>query len=175
MTFAQFNRLVTKSYEVAHLRPPAYPVVKDLFELIDARKDGVIDVKEWNQTFGKAGEGNSNLSVKTTALSGWENSREFEKIGSQMARNRKLIIQNFKTFLQGESRDGQPSTLFTFSQGKKALDGWLYQHFRGQVSDAQLKCLFGVAQVPSESQHEPRFDYMRLLDVYKARYAGPQK
>lgn len=58
MTFAQFNRLVTKSYEVAHLRPPTYPVVKDLFELIDARKDGVIDVKEWNQTFGKAGEGN---------------------------------------------------------------------------------------------------------------------
>lgn len=90
-------------------------MVKDLFELIDTRKDGVIDVKEWNQTFGKAGEGNSNLSVKTTALSGWENSREFEKIGSQMARNRKLIIQSFKTFLQGQTKGEKPNTLFSFA------------------------------------------------------------
>jgi hypothetical protein len=48
---------MTKCYEVAHLKPPAYPVVKDLFDTIDIRKDGSLDLKEWQQTFGQVTEG----------------------------------------------------------------------------------------------------------------------
>lgn len=38
---------MTKCYEVAHMKAPAYPVVKDLFDTIDIRKDGMLDLKEW--------------------------------------------------------------------------------------------------------------------------------
>ena len=43
---------MTKCYEMAHLKAPTYPIAKDLFDTIDVRKDGTLDVKEWQQTFG---------------------------------------------------------------------------------------------------------------------------
>lgn len=68
---------MTKCYEMAHLKVPAYPVVKDLFDTVDIRKDGLVDLKEWQQTFGAVTEGTNQLSVKTTPMAVWENSREF--------------------------------------------------------------------------------------------------
>lgn len=59
------------------MKAPAYPVVKDIFEIIDIRKDGLIDVKEWQQTFGMITEGEKNLTVKATPLVMWETTREF--------------------------------------------------------------------------------------------------
>jgi len=56
---------------------PAYPVIKDLFDTIDIRKDGILDTNEWQQTFGHVTEGNNKLTIKATPLSLWENSREF--------------------------------------------------------------------------------------------------
>lgn len=46
-----------------------------------------------------------------------------------MAKNRKLLIEKFKTVL------GSSSTLFTFEEGKDALDGWIYSHFQNSISD----------------------------------------
>lgn len=56
---------------------PSYPVIKDLFDTIDIRKDGIIDMNEWQQTFGNIVEGSNKLSIKATPLTLWENSREF--------------------------------------------------------------------------------------------------
>ena len=36
-----------KVHELAGEKAPAYPVIKDLFDTIDVRKDGIIDVYEW--------------------------------------------------------------------------------------------------------------------------------
>ena len=87
-----------------------------------------------------------------------------------MAKSRKLLTENFRVVIGNKK-----STLFNFSQGKAALDDWLYQNFKGKVTDAHLKCVFAATQVPSESQNEPHYDFMRLLDLYKARYLGPQQ
>lgn len=145
----QFNRLVTKCYEMAHLKAPAYPVVKDLFDAIDVRKDGQIDLKEWQQAFEAQTEGSNQLSIKTTEMASWEHSRDYDKIGFLMAKHRKLVQDAFKRYLESKGVQG---SLFTFSQGKKALDDWLYANFKGTVTDAQLRCVFSVAQVPTESQ-----------------------
>lgn len=59
-----------------------------------------------------------------------------------MAKHRKLVIEAFKSHLQ---KQGVTSTLFSFSQGKLALDDWLYANFKGAVTDAQLRCVFSVA------------------------------
>jgi hypothetical protein len=32
---------------------PAFSIMKDMFEVIDIRGDGVVDEKEWVQTFGQ--------------------------------------------------------------------------------------------------------------------------
>lgn len=70
-----------KVHELAGEKTPAYPVIKDLFDTIDVRKDGILDVYEWQQTFGNVLEGNQKLSIKPTPLSQWENSREYLLIG----------------------------------------------------------------------------------------------
>lgn len=66
---------------MAHFKVPAYPVVKDLFDQIDVRKDGKIDNKEWISTFGAVTDGNAQLSMKATEATAWENSRDFDLIG----------------------------------------------------------------------------------------------
>ena len=70
---------------------PAYPVIKDLFDTIDIRKDGTLDINEWQQTFGNVTQGSNKLTVRATPLNLWENSREFIGIGNTIAKNRKLL------------------------------------------------------------------------------------
>jgi len=55
------------------------------------RKDGLIDVNEWQQTFGRVTEGDMRLTIKPTPLVLWENSRECQAMGSMISRNRKLL------------------------------------------------------------------------------------
>lgn len=47
ITFADFSKLVTKAHELAGEKVPTYPIIKDLFDTIDVRKDGMIDLHEW--------------------------------------------------------------------------------------------------------------------------------
>jgi len=81
LSYQEFCKLVIKVHELAGEKTPAYPVIKDLFDTIDVRKDGILDVYEWQQTFGNVLEGNQKLSIKPTPLSQWENSREYLLIG----------------------------------------------------------------------------------------------
>lgn len=159
---------MTKVHELAGEKAPTYPVIKDLFDTIDIRKDGLIDLHEWQQTFGRVEQNNSKISFKTTPLSMWENSREFEQIGSLIARSRKLLIEKFRAGLPAKT------TIFTFEEGRAILDDWLYSHFGDSLSDAKLQCIFRPALVHNESQAVPKYDYMKLLDINKSRFSGPQ-
>ena len=98
----------------------------------------------------------------------WENSRDYQQIGTLISKNRKLLADSFKAVLPADTK------LFSFEQGKEAMDGWLYTHFKDKLTDEQLKCLFRPAQVHSESHHGPRYDYLKLLEINKSRYSGPQ-
>ena len=33
------------------MKIPTFMIIKDLFEIVDIRKDGIIDLSEWQQTF----------------------------------------------------------------------------------------------------------------------------
>lgn len=146
ITFADFSKLVNKAHELAGEKAPTYPVIKDLFDTIDVRKDGMLDLQEWQQTFGRVEQGNSKISFKTTELSMWENSREFGQLGFLMAKNRKVLIEKFKEALGSTTQKS-----FTFAEGKRALDEWLYSHFGDTITDAKLRCLFNAAKIHSES------------------------
>jgi hypothetical protein len=99
LSFLDFNALVTKVHEVAHENCPTYLVVKDMFDSIDIRKDGVLDLHEWQQTFGRVADDPTKTQTYTSPLTAWENSKEFEKIGSQIAKNRKLLRSQFQSVL----------------------------------------------------------------------------
>jgi hypothetical protein len=103
-------------------KPPAYPVIKDLFDTIDIRKDGILDMNEWQQTFGNVTEGSNKLSIKATPLTMWENSREFMNIGSAIARNRKALKDRFEKVGGGKKE-------VTYGEARKAMDEMINQHF----------------------------------------------
>lgn len=169
LAFSEFNRLVAKAHELAQERAPAYPVVRDMFEAVDIRQDGEIDLHEWQQTFGRVTEGPNKLSIKATPLSMWENSREFASIGFLVAKNRKQLAETFKTGLAGSN-----SPLFTLEQGRALLDDWLHSKGLGALTDQQLSCVLRVAQVPSASQMGAMFDWQRLLEAYRQRHCPTQ-
>ena len=129
ITFADFSKLVNRVHELSGEKAPSYPAIKDLFDTIDIRKDGVIDLHEWQQTFGVVGQASTKISFHNTPLSMWESSREYQEIGHLMAKSRKLLADSFRTVLGGDKK------LFTFEQGKEAMDGWLYNHYKGKVND----------------------------------------
>lgn len=39
--------MILKLFSLANEEAPTYPVIKDLFDFIDIRKDGIIDQSEW--------------------------------------------------------------------------------------------------------------------------------
>lgn len=103
---AQFLKLVHKLGTYANEAPPSYAIIKDLFDLIDIRKDGHIDLSEWLQTFKQAGPGPVTVGKVTSvdqkaqdktsaALIEWENSKEFERIMMSVGKNRKLLQTQF--------------------------------------------------------------------------------
>ena len=51
LTYTDFTKLVNTAYQAADQELLSYPVVKDLFDVIDVRKDGIIDLHEWLSTF----------------------------------------------------------------------------------------------------------------------------
>ena len=55
--------MLVKLNELGGEKPPAYPVIKDLFDTIDIRKDGIIDTNEWQQTFGNVVEGSNKVNM----------------------------------------------------------------------------------------------------------------
>jgi hypothetical protein len=96
---------VIKLYELGGDKPPAYPVIKDLFDTIDIRKDGIIDISEWQQTFGLVVDGSKKLSIKSTPFTIWINSREFMQIGAAIAKNRKLLKDQFEALTGGKTTE----------------------------------------------------------------------
>lgn len=148
LAFSEFNRLVARVHELANEKTPAYSVIKDLFETIDIRSDGVLDMDEWQQTFGRvygAVASAPKLSMQPSSTVMWENSRDVAKIGFLLAKNRKQILECFE-----RECGKREHTLFSFQEGKRALDDWLYKVLNGKdkkppLSDEQLRCVFRVS------------------------------
>ena len=51
MTYIDFSHLISELCFVSNTVTPSFTVIKDLFDAVDIKKDGYIDVNEWNQIF----------------------------------------------------------------------------------------------------------------------------
>jgi hypothetical protein len=143
-------------------------VIKDLFDIIDIRKDGIIDVNEWQQTFGYVNEGNSKLTLKSNHMAIWENSREYQRIGTVIAKNRKLLKAQLDNICTSEE------SVASYEELKMVLGNLLRGQF-GNIEDDKMKAIVKVGEIlkASEGSIGNRYDYVRILSVYKDRHAAP--
>ena len=47
MTFDQFNKFIIKLSQLSSQKVPSFAIIKDLFDFVDVRRDGIIDLNEW--------------------------------------------------------------------------------------------------------------------------------
>ena len=47
MTFDQFNKFIIQLSHLSAKKIPSFTIIKDLFDFVDVRRDGIIDLNEW--------------------------------------------------------------------------------------------------------------------------------
>ena len=86
-------------YKREEKKEPNYSVMKYTYDYIDIRKDGVIDLNEWNKIFAKQ-EGtldtNQVRKSQLQLLRNWEMSNDIIFICKLIAKNRKIIKEKVK-------------------------------------------------------------------------------
>lgn len=164
LTYQEFSKLVVRLHQLADEKQPTYPIIKDLFDTIDIRKDGIIDMNEWTQTFGNVTEGDRKLTIQATPLTMWENSREFNLMGTLIAKNRKLLKEQFLK-ASGGSKELSLDTALS------VVKPLITRQFPG-AGDDKLRILVRVGDVGGAQSEGPGslIDFEKLLEVYRKRH-----
>ena len=98
MDFEAFKKIVIDIYkrELRSFSLPPYSLIKSMYDYIDIRKDGIIDINEWRKIFcdieGKLDVENN----KNNELRKWETTNNILEIYKIIARNDKIIRQKVK-------------------------------------------------------------------------------
>jgi len=101
--FDKFKKIVYDLYKREVKPGPSYGVLKYVYDYIDIRKDGIIDLNEWNKIMAKA-EGELDITAaevkpsQMRILRQWETSNYIIEIYKIIARNRKIIRDKVKLF-----------------------------------------------------------------------------
>ena len=98
MHFETFKKVVIDIYkrEDRTLPPPPYSIIKSMFDFIDIRKDGIIDLNEWNKTFCEFGGKLDVENDKNNSLRKWETTNNIFDIYKIIAKNNKIIKEKVK-------------------------------------------------------------------------------
>ena len=101
MDFDKFKKIIHDVYKRESKPVLSYPVLKYLYDYIDVRKDGIIDLNEWNKVLaiseGKLDYENAKPE-KIKILREWETSKEIIEIFKLIARNKKLIRDKVRLY-----------------------------------------------------------------------------
>ena len=92
--FDIFKKIVYDMYKREAKKEPVYSVMKYMYDYIDIRKDGLIDLNEWNKIFAKQESILDVTQVKKNQLQllrNWEMSNDIIFIYKLIGKNRKLI------------------------------------------------------------------------------------
>ena len=99
--FDKFKKIVYDVYKRESKQTPTYSVMKYVYDYIDIRKDGVIDLNEWSKIFAQA-EGKLDIervfNNQMKNLREWETSKDISKVYNLIAKNKKIIKDKVKLF-----------------------------------------------------------------------------
>lgn len=107
MDFDKFKKIVYDMYRREDREMPNFALLKSVYDYIDLRKDGIVDLKEWTKVFGQI-EGKYDVQLQNKqikALREWELSNNVITIYKAIAHNKKIIRDMIKnvSFYQGQS------------------------------------------------------------------------
>ena len=97
--FDIFKKVIYDMYKREEKKEPNYSVMKYIYDYIDIRKDGLIDLNEWNKIFAKQESYLDINQVKKSQLQllrNWEMSNDIIFICKLIAKNRKIIKDRVK-------------------------------------------------------------------------------
>jgi Ca2+-binding EF-hand superfamily protein len=145
LSFDSFSAMFNRLSKIGNLRTLTQTELRDLFNLIDIRQDGVIDMREWLNTF------------KMSSSDLWEDSKQYEQVTKHLARHRKLILQLF----EAKAVKGRVS----IPEAREVLEPVLESfHLK---EDHWRRMLAGAERHGS-------VDYRLFLDINKDRAVGTQ-
>ena len=97
--FDIFKKVIYDMYKREEKKEPNYSVMKYIYDYIDIRKDGLIDLNEWNKIFAKQESYLDINQVKKSQLQllrNWEMSNDVVLVCKLIAKNRKIIKDRVK-------------------------------------------------------------------------------
>ena len=100
MDFDTFKKIIYDLYSREQRPLPNYNIMKCIYDYIDVRKDGVIDLNEWNKVFAQS-EGSLDVQANKEQLSvlrKWETSNDIINIYKLISKNKKIIRENARKF-----------------------------------------------------------------------------
>lgn len=157
---------------MSHDDIPSFAIIRDLFDFFDIRKDGVVDLHEWMQTF-KILEEYTYLpqksapkitfhtvtpaifSTNTLHLTKWGQSPEYEAILRFIGKNRKVIIE---TLVELQKQN----VPLTFERVKTLLGDMLLKA-NLNVPDKNWPLLLKFAE------KDGAIDFRFMMEVFKER------
>lgn len=141
---------------------PTFIIVKDLFNYIDTRGDGYVDIHEWMQTFKRIEVPIVSdhlmhvvLNPNGEAFSRFENTKKFDDIVRIISKNRKFLLSQF-----GELKSRKCQIDFNIT--RKVLGNLLGS------SGVRIDTKFWPLLI-SFADKDGLIDYKYLLDRYKER------
>ena len=103
MDFEKYRTIITELYKREDRPMPNFALLKNTYDYIDLRKDGMIDMVEWTNAFGGMKGKLDAIKPKSSQqkrqlnkLRKWETSNDVINIYKELSKNRKLIAHNIK-------------------------------------------------------------------------------
>ncbi|KAL4466773.1 hypothetical protein ABPG74_010370 [Tetrahymena malaccensis] len=189
MTFDEFKGLIIQLGQLSQSELPSLPIIKDIFEFIDIRRDGVIDIHEWMETFRKIEVDQSPLqTLKKNNSKQLSKSLKIPKVidlskGNQIfsnSNNGQFDVQLFswecsqqfdlvlavigknRKLLLDKFKNEHKLGCITYEKAKSII-GQVLEQSNIRLSDKNFSCLIKFAEKNGE------LDYRFLMEVFKQR------
>ena len=172
MDFEKYRTIIAELYKREERPIPNFALLKNTYDFIDLRKDGLIDMVEWTNAFGNM-KGkldaikpkNKEQRRQLKKLRKWETSNDIINIYKDISRNRKLILQRIR-----ETAFGPNSTIIHEDNLIKVLKD-IFPYF--QLTNTQWKMIVEIGD--KDTQGFINFDtFIKLVENCARREEMPR-
>ena len=172
MDFEKYRAIISELYKREERPIPNFALLKDTYDFIDLRKDGLIDMVEWTNAFGiikgkldAIKPKNKNHKKQLGKLRKWETSNDIINIYKDIARNRKLILQKIR-----DTAFGPNNTIIHEDNLIKVLKDF-YPYFK--LTNTQWKMIVEIGD--KDTQGFINFDtFIKLVENCARREEMPR-
>lgn len=126
LDFEKFKQIVMEMYRRDQMKPPSFTLLKNAYDTLDLRKDGLIDMNEWMRGFGSYNgsldyapktengfeffsktkkRGDSFTTSNRRILREWESSGDICDLYKMITKSKKLIKDKLRKFLLSDGGD----------------------------------------------------------------------